>query len=730
MSQEYSIYIDSYNREKKLDSDPNSQNNPTNDIIIPVKMPTGRLPVAELNLGSLELPLAQYTVEDNWKNFFFDEGLDLIVQDDANMALTQFIINENGTDILAQLPQSQNPVIDVQADGLTYTFTTLYPHGLEIMDAYTWGDPIRLISTPIVDPDLYTLSSSNTNLTILSETEFSITLPGALTFSAPAGVFGYVWAPTIPNPAILASLVTAALNVAAPNHWRVTYDTASGRFKLCWINSGCDYRTASPAFLIIPGTDSLPSLMGFGQVNINIPMPVVETKQPTEFDLILARDRILEPKDNCLVALNCYQCKSHISIDPGNYSANDLGANMSRQWNRFYFDQGCDADPESVAAELVFSNSCGSCFTVQVPYGKYTPDGLAAQLQAGMIALVPGGNFSVTWNNEAGTFVISCDITFSLEWDKTTKSQDLAYRMGFLPVPYRNQTIYESSRPFYVPTKGCCPTSIPERFTSYVYMPFVLGTERKFSIERSKPRAQLTTVEGLTYNGNGTATIVTDFAHGFQPYDIVQFTFPTAGAPTQPPSGPGPYYFRVISNDAYDTFTIDTGSVDMTALDPDAPVCVFLAGDVVGNVYFAPCQLQPGNTDQNQSYVLAQILGYMERDYLFYPPNTTWTSPSCFSLDWPTYVLVAITEPVGNAHTEHTWGTDNAVGVWKALLYPSLRLERNMPLRLQLPDLKVVNRLKIAIYNPDHTLYQMHGKPWSGSINMLVVEKRINQICY
>lgn len=730
---EYTVYLDSSQREKTLVTG----DNPTNDVVIPVPLLSGRLPVAEMHLGSLEMPLAQYTVESAWSEFYFDEGLDLLVQDQASLGITQFSIQEDTNVITAQLPPAINFIVDVQNNGTASPiFTTFFPHALELIGAYNWGQSIQLISTPIVDPALYNLDTNNANLIILSETQFQLNLPAPVTFTTAGSIFGFLRAPTIPNPTILAQLVTAALNLIAPGHWVVTYNHHTGRFKLCWASNGCAARDASPSILLIECQNSLPTIMGFGNVNVVIPLPPPETRLPlSDMDLIRLRDNVPDYKEPCLISVNCYQCKSHITIDPGNYQANDLGANLARQWNRFYFDQGCvGATP--TPSELVFSDTCGNCYTVQIPFGKYTPETLADYLQTQMNTILPGSNFVVSWDSATGQFTFQADITFGLEFDTTAGSQDLANRLGYLPVCYRNENIYASTRPFYIPIRGCCFTNIPERTNSYVYVPFIMGTERKYIIERCKPRGIAATGAanpysppffpantGFTDNADGTASITYPFAHGYQPNDIIEISFPAAPPPA---SGPGPYFVRVVEVVNFQTVIVDVGSIDTAGL-TDAPVCTILAGPIVGNVYFAPCD----GGGANPSPILSNILGFAQQDY--FPPvtSTTWVAPSCLGLDYPNYLLLQVTVPNGATHNSHAWGDDNRSQILsKIILYPQYRLERSFPMRLIMGDLRIVNKIRMQLLNPDHSLYMLHGKNWSCTIVFTVVEQNIKQVCY
>jgi len=717
-SLEYTWYVDSHNSERKLGTD-EKDFNPTNDVYIPMNFARARLPVAQITLGSVELPLAQYTIENNWKNLYFDEGLDLIVSSPQDISVTQFIIEEDGTEVVGQLPPQLNPIVDVTPNPSTNPiFTTLYPHMLDLRGEYTWGDVMELISTPILDTDFTQLSSSNPNLVIISDTVFQINnLPAPVAFVPVAGIFGYVRAPTIPSPVYLSQLVTAALNLEVPNHWRLTYDPTEGTFKLKWIGSGCDAREVSPAFVMIPSNNSLAAIMGFGRVNVPIPLPSPEAKAPaSDFDLIRSRE-VPDIKELCLISSQCFTCKSKICVDPGNYNPNELGANLMRQFNRFYFDPGC-FDPLNPMVpppiNFVYSDECGACRTVVVPYGLYTPDTLAEYIESQIFPVIP--SISIRWNNVTGQFCFDAEEMFGLEFD--VSNPDLAMRLGFLPLCYRNSTSYKSPKPFYVPVKGCCASTIPDRFLSYNYNILLIGTQRKYDIEVCKTRC-LNAVTAVD-NGDGTMTLTTMYgnpaapiAHGYQPHDVVDITVAATG---------DTYPLMVTEVNAYNQFTVELGSIPFATF--AGTLCTCLHGSIVGNLYFAPdCQ--------QENPIMPFILGFLNEDFLWQPNQTGFTSPSCFNLDWPSYLLIEIIDPNGATRNNHNWEGDNKPRIFgKIVLYPQYRMERMFPIQMYLPDLRTINRMKFRFLNPDHTLYQLHGRDWSMTLVFVVLEKQIQQLCY
>lgn len=725
---EYTAYLTTQDALPKL----NEADNPTNNVTIPCRFPQ-RLNVAQITLGSLEMPLTQYNIEDDWQTLYFDEGLDLLVINPMDEPLLQLTIDENGTEVTAQLPPKLNPIIEITPTGSNTkiaTFTTQYPHQLALRGFFNWGEPMRVIGTPLLEPtyqDVIELTESNPYLTILSETQFQLAWPSlanVLFNLNTSGILGYVSTPSIPSPVYLASLVTQAMNLVAPNRWTFTYNPCDGKFKICYTGSICDLNVIFPATLIVPnGTNNLPHIMGFGCVSVAIPPPASDYKGPSLLLVEQNRPRELPNiQNNCLVSVECSPCRSQVEIDVGNYDPNGLMSNLSRQLNRFYFDPGCNLTASSGASttatpiNFVFSNTCGQCITVVIPFGMYSPDNLATYLQSQMVSQIP--SIQVTFDINAGQFSFIAESDFGLEFD--VGSQELAFRLGFYPISYRNENAYKSTLPFFYPTKGCCGTSIPDRHLSYVYSPLVQGSQRKFIVQISKPRC-IQNVGAIVNNGDGTITITTTLpgptpiAHGYQVMDVIEIT--VAGTT---------YYLVVTQVNAFNVFVAEVGSINPTVF-AGQNVCLCLDSTIASNFYFS-CQ---------SNNVLARTLGYTECDALWDPlVPTTKIAPACFMLDWPQYVLLELTEPTGATRNMHAWRDspdhiDTQTNIMaKCILYPAYRLERHFPLTLHMPQLNIVNRVHIRILNPDHSLYRLHGRNFSFTLVFAAVEKSIQQLCY
>jgi hypothetical protein len=399
-------------------------------------------------------------------------------------------------------------------------------------------------------------------------------------------------------------------------------------------------------------------------------------------------------------------------------------ANLSRQLNRFYFDPGCNYS--ATPSVLFYSTQCGVCQQLTIPFGMYCPNSLATFLTANMS--IPG--IQVTWDINAGQFQFAATDDFGLEFDAnlTPQNVELAYKLGFYPISYRNNNTYRSILPFYLPTKGCCGTSIPDRHLSYVYTYLpqaMMNNQKRFLIEVSKTRS-IETIGPVVDNGDGTLSITTQYAalsfvaHGFQVLDVVEVT--VSGVT---------YEMTVTRVDAYNQFTVELGSIPASVFSPlpgpAVNLCLRLSNAITTNLYFSCAN----------NNVLARTLGFNECDYLWSPENpTTWVAPALYCLDYPNYVLVELTQPMGATHNMHAWNTDathtdtlTAV-LAKVILYPQFRMERSFPFHMNIPDLRVITRVQIRILNPDHSLYRLHNRDWSFTLVFHAVEKSINQLCY
>lgn len=726
------VDLDTHNKEKKqykTAQEEANDDNTTNDITIRLYNPRNRINVSQISLVSFEPSLCQYTVESDGNQLVFDEGLDLLVFTSDGLPFTQLVIQENGIDYTAQLMPGFNPIntADTSTPG-EVTFTTDYPHGLEIMSAYTWNEFPTLVSTPITDPAFTVLTPDNPNLEIITDNSFRIlNLPGPVTFSPLGPVNGYIRAPVIPGPTQLCDLLTAALENVLPSHWQVGYDRQKSRYWIRWIGSVSENRSINSANLVISSEYSLAYLMGFGVQTIALNVPALVNNY-TEIDRYRFDQTIDERgklASNTTIAHYPPTYTSSIAIDPANYQANELIGNLNRQLNRLYFDPGpfTTSTPFTVNSAYVFaySDPNGILNTFNIPFGKYTPNTFCNMLNQ-MVQLNPTmTSFIAAWDDVNNRFTFSCTLPFGLEFDQGTS--DLAYRLGFYPISYRGLSYYVSKDSLTFPTK-CWMSG---RYLEYNYTPLVIGNKRLFQVEVSNPRTFTisVTVSSVVDNGDGTIVIVTDlgptgtipFSHGYQVNDFVNvYVLP----------GGDMHTLMVSDVTSYNELTMDIGAIDPTVFTAATTLSFSLNGVPHTNLYLGDPQLT--------SPTLAQTMGFMTQDILWaYDSGLTtssfWLSNSCYFTDFPNYLLLELVDPEGQTLHHHQWDKNVRPRILaKCILNYQGRIERPTPMTLYTPDLKMVDRVRVRLLNPDHTLYKMHNRHWSFTLCMRAIEKNVQQL--
>lgn len=780
--QEYVVCIDSRNRDLKLYPQPN-------DFKLPINFPRG-LPITRLSLGSIELPLPQYIIEEAWNRIYLSEGLSLIVNSENQECLRRFTIREyDGTVVEVIVPIYLNEFVNIDAtDPNSPIFETAFEHGLDLRSQWNWGAPIRIISTSLTDPDVINLTPNNQYLQILSPTTFQlVNIPTPLT-SPELG--GYLHAPPIANPQKLADMITFGLNnsaVVANFEYLVEFDGCTNQFCVKMpTNSEC-LGNFPPAVILSSGsTNCLTYLMGFGCTDL--PLPSDPKKAACEG----------------VCGQFCYQCFSYVALTPGNYNVESFPAEFATQANRFYFEPGCRPGTSAIGIPvppptLVFSDKCGICQVVTIPFGKYCPEQFALALQTAMNGTSATNDYRVEYLADCGQFRFSTvsGATFGLEFDDPrnagasfigissgARQITMQQRLGFTNGCYRGSNMYISNLPFHLPTKGCSSTSIPERCLSNVIVPLLSRSKKEIGVNACQPKV----VEGtLTDVGGGIGRIesmivqgdppaVVPYAHGFQPEDVVTICDPATGDA-----------YEVVVSTVIDATTFEVEIAGVTALIGAANlnVCVSLFGPVILNLFFGSiCSV--GNTSNNQpnacnnysnlnnascssssgfpSTPLASCqsncppssvstcttsAGFhgpktnsnlIRSEISGFPPTAVlWNGVGClpffapnqFNLDPPAYLLVQLVEPSESRYIQHTYKNETLTNILaKIVAYPPLRVERAIPMEAIFQGLQVINQIHIRILNPDHSLYHFHGLNWSASLIFIASASSGSQICY
>jgi hypothetical protein len=770
---EYQICIDSRNRDLAVYPEPN-------DFTIPINFSRG-LPVQRISLGSIELPLPQYIIEEAWNRIYFSEGLELIVNDPSNEGIRRFTIQEYDNDniIVAEFPAYLNPIIDVNpaiaSAGDTVVFTTMYTHSLELFSSEyaRIGLPMSITATP--------LTGNITNLIndfhVLNETEFEIVVPDGVTFqssmpsSSDIPIYGFVHAPAIPSPDILAAMLTNALNNGPyyhVNQYEVTFNPSTNQFCISIVSTNsitaAQYNQSndlniqknctllSPASIVANGTNSLSFLMGFGCSNLPFP----------PFNPIYGAITTQGGCGSSYICGNyCFQCLSYISIYAANYNIEVFSLEFYVQINRFFFDAPCCTTSQGTPPRMVFSDSCGLCHLIELPYGRYLADTFAAEIEAQMNAAVGStSEYSVIFDTAKQKFVFKSNSgnSFGLEFDDIRNTQTIfisglgktlpltfAQRLGFYDTRYIGSNIYESATKIHVPSKGCNCSSMPIRALNNVYVPLFNPLHRVLGVNANFMRPVLVVVDS-TDTDEGTVTFSSliqlldpscgaslpdvdpvPFAHGFQPDDVVTIQITTSSGTT--------IYTAVVSEviDAT-TFVVEIGSLSTSVFtDSDiTSICVGLQGTPIFNLFFGSvCNSAIRKASTFPSNVIKhEVLGFAETAIQWDGPTSLpFFAQGQYNFSPPDYLLL-ILEPSESRYSIHTYKEDTITNVFsRIILYPAYRDIKNLPNEQVYQGLKVITELHFRILNPDHTLYNFHGQNWSATLIFSCAAATVNLTC-
>jgi len=135
-------------------------------------MPDFNPRIVRASLGTLELPPVQHTVERQWCELEFDEGLSLIADNDRRLSL-------HGADRdQITLPMSRNPIVSVQRRGATsISIETQFDHALVTADGVSVAACYDTGIGVVLTPSGLSLSASTATLSYVDARKFVVTWP-------------------------------------------------------------------------------------------------------------------------------------------------------------------------------------------------------------------------------------------------------------------------------------------------------------------------------------------------------------------------------------------------------------------------------------------------------------------------------------------------------------------------------------------------------------------------
>lgn len=734
------------------------------DFVLKLGGDAPRAEASKVQLGSLEFPIVQWTIEEDWSRLYHSEGFRIHPEARRMKVEEERIVGETreetedmfrSTEVV--LPLYLNPIqrwSPLPGEEGWYKVTCGLEHGLwtegggsSLLSAIRWAD-VEIVCSAAGRLSLNERMRAGC-LRYLSDTEFAVEVRCG---SDLVGSRGYVYVPTVPSPSLLCDLISFPLSRAKTmGRYRVEYDPSSNT--ACLLSDR--FPSSSSSSSSRSGEDVVDgirfTLVGGGLSSL-IGYPSSHSRR------FSPREDSFGKKDDLPLRLPSepFPGWSFSRLRPGWYSPSHRSMNTGHplhiskevelSLNPFYFpidERTPDGFP--TAHFFVFSDPAGCVQICPLLSGRYTSSSLSSYLSTRMsdLSSVPDTIFSVDAQEEdagMGRFVFSCEVRdesggiqpapFSLLF--THPLQFNPERIGFQPIAYHGQSSYASSFPVGGVVSSPRPPSIQTGRNVYRFTE--TSHEKRFELHAS-PIAPLTCRIESYDVGSCLLTVTTfasslPFVHGFRVGDIVRIApcrkttllLDEEGAGWEgrdvSPCPLASDWGRsgVVSESGHQRVTLRVRSTP--ALSDCVGMCLQL------NVDPEPVNLCFGLLPKS---VKAEMLGFrkgsvqwgvdgsIEAGEWLVPPLS---APFIHSLDHPDYVLLYLREGKQSTTLQHGSGPNATAPFAKIVLYPLLREERMLPRDTSLLC-ESLNQFTLSVRNPDGSPYHFHGAEFSFSLNFV-----------
>lgn len=697
------------------------------DCFVPVSVGDAQRKTFQMSLVTLELPHSQKNVESSRNRIYFDEG----IRFEPGQATMEFTDLDTGLTYLLELPPYDNPIVAVSgptvidANTVQYQIRTQYPTGLGALSSDN-RLRARLVGTlgPVTLQDQL-FGASQVTLDGTDPELFYLDLPSSLPPLSTVAPFGSVRF-AFPSPDSLVRAANLVLADAGLSDPQLAFDPSTGQYSL--VSSDANVRVSG---------SGLAGFLGFSSCQ----------------SFVLSGSKTIQ-------AQGLPGHLMYLTLPEGNYGAQGLRDETAFQGSRLSFETCCGST--NTGSAFVFSDSCGTCHTVQIPAGRWTPDQLAFYIETQMNSLAgsaPDQPYRARFLDNPGSgtgrfaFFSTDGSTFGIEINPAcqgaTTTPDVASRLGLSQCNYRGSDAYRSDSDMAF-TGNC------SRYASLDWCMFHDASNRSYSFSLNASRPVNYQVQSVT----GTQVLLTpssstDGAY-YQVGDTVDFTDPNTGQvysgtviQTLDPSNP---YNSYVPGSILVEMGQGAAAVAGLALcsqlsdpqaryfnlyaNPNLPCAInpALLGLTRGSYRYGegfdtlvplfdslpdgtpiPESLRPRRpTRQPASCSGSQVAPNV------YPPYSSDASydPSGFR-----YVLLYLVEPdQGGFQIIHGYKGDVKANLLaKVLVYPQIRVERIYPMHVNFSEPKAIQRIGLRFMNPDHTPYQLHGLEWSATFVLSVL---------
>lgn len=712
-----------------------------------------RLKPNRVMLGSLELPIVQYSVEERWSRIYFCEGL-RVTPGVRSLRILESTDGGAPATGAALLPLHLNSVCRSRSSKRgRVVVKTQHPHGLWHTDGTSMLAGQRWPATQGSGAWLLHAAGGAVFLTAqdveyVSDHSFSVA-PGVAVGMMDSGrsAAGFLHVPGPDSPHALCSTLNSLLQRNGLRcKYSVSFDAATCQTRLA-VES---LRDAALSFVSVSVEgDGLRSLLGLvagsaltlppplaGSVPGDAAAPSVQLPARLSAETFGGFDYVELPEG--------WYTPAHRPMGTGQPLR--LPSELEGRLNRFTF---LPASKEEPLLYLVFRDALARTQAAQIPPGTYNPHSLAKALEDAMNdGAAGGGGVAFAFRFDEGQFRVSCaeeaggrPVRFDLLFTHPLSVD--ASRLGFARTDYSGYSEYRSD-PVHVPhlewPRQPLTSAAGTRFPSNSYRIAEEGSTKKLVIGAgAKP-----TLTGIVRRYDPATSLLTvdtyaagvPFAHGLQSGDVfalvplkkasrvlvigggLEDATPLPGIS----SSHGPLLGVASAAEGRGRAT------RLVAFAPDVGWSMLGEGNAVGiEVFQGPFNLALLSTMPRS--VGGRRLGFPERVAQWgldgrgralqsYRPGP-FVAPHVHDLDHPDYILLFLEEGKQSTGLQHRAGTRVSTPFAKIVLYPLFREERMIPREVTLASGESMTRFTLRFENPDGSPYHFHGAEFSFTLNFV-----------
>lgn len=691
-----------------------------------------RFKAVKIGVGSIEFPMTQWTLEHDWSQVHYNEGLRL--DGDSNtlvFEVQRLAERENPIVIEVNLPERINRIERWERRVGEFVATCARPHHLWSHDVPV---PSRSATVEVIASPFGRIAIDLAQARRVDDHAFAIPLAGeheASRFDAPHAGFLFV------APPQSMTIVAEWLSRAA-NHPLVTL---SFRYNARGNQMLLSARARYDSLRLTLKKGRLGEMLGLGCID-----RVRDIAKGSEFDFECEPPHVWRPVE---LAAGFYG-PAHRPMCAGRPM--DFPTELSLAFNRLTFPLPERVPRGQITAHfIVFIDPCGQTARCPVPAGQFSAETFCEFVERTMSDIAgkttPGIFFSVAYEDER--FVFTCEVRetrtglvrpvpFTLLFGHPMSADPK--RFGFDAITYAGSSTYRSQYASKLPTvdaKGTPPGN--------TYEVSDMPSQKRLRVHANARPPMTAVIESYSETTSilrvRTHVGQLPYAHGYRSDDVVHLD-PTGAAEVMAPSEDEGWRDRHVEACNLAPGWGRSGLVQVAdrRVSADLRFCTLdihvkhtpELRDCVGQCLLVHSYPEPFNLCFGASVprsVPAATVGFPEgatewgvdgailaETGLRLPP---FDAPGVHNFDAYDYVLMYLEGLKKGTLLQHGNGISTSFPLFKLCLYPLMREERSIPRETTTISGENLSHFTVRFANPDGTPYHFHGAQFSFTLNLL-----------